>query len=85
MDLNIVARIKSFILATESTIEFSTLYPGTKLSLVAAGNEGNFLIEELTQENNNDVNLKLLFSYNQTSIIITQVWYLLLTYHFNIS
>ena len=51
IDPNIVARKKSFIPATESTIELSTLNSVTKVVLVVAGHEGNLLIEELAQEN----------------------------------
>ena len=47
MDPNIVARIKPFIPAIESTLELSTLNSVLKVILVVAGNEGNLLIEEL--------------------------------------
>ena len=77
---NIVARIKSFIPATESTNE-----------LCALNNEGNLLIEELTQENNDIVNSRISCSYNQTTVVITDMVfsaiffiYFLLTFHFNI-
>ena len=52
---DIVARIKLFIPDTESAIELSTLNPVTKVALVVAGNEGNLLIKEVAQENNNNV------------------------------
>ena len=64
MDWNIVARIKSFIPATESTIELSTLNPVTKISLVVAGNEGNLRIEELAAENNYNLNSRVSGNYN---------------------
>ena len=77
MDTNIVARIKSFISATETTIQLSTLNPVTKVSLVVAGNEGNVLIEESVQENNDNANsTRISGSYDQTSVMITQVWFL---------
>ena len=77
MDPNIVARIKSFIPATESIIEDSVLNPVTKVALIVAGNDGNLLIEELAQENNNNTNsTRISGSYDQTSVLITQVWFL---------
>ena len=66
MDPNNVARIKSFIPATESTIELSTLNLVTKVALVVAGNKGNLLIKELAQQNNNNVNSRISGSYDQT-------------------
>ena len=92
-DPNIVARIKSFVPATESTIKLSALNPVTKVALVVVDNEGNLLIDELAQENNDNVNSRISGSYNQTSVMIKQTWYLvqqyififLLTYHFNTS
>ena len=46
MDLNIAVRIKSFLSATESTIEFGALNPVIKVALVVAGSERNLLIKE---------------------------------------
>ena len=84
MDPNIVARIKSFIPATESIIEGTALNPVTKVALVVAGNEGNLLIEELVQENNNNANsTRISGSYDQTSVMITQVWFLVKVFYFN--
>ena len=43
MDRNIVATIKSFNPAIESTIKLSALNLATKVASVVAGNEGNVL------------------------------------------
>ena len=74
MDLNIVARIKLFIPATESSIELSALNLVTKVTLVVVGNEQKLLIEELAPENSDNVNsIRISGSYNQKSVIIAQV------------
>ena len=77
MDPNIVARIKAFIPATGSITEVSALNPVTKVALIVAGNDGNLLIEELAQENSNNTNsTRISGSHDQTSVMITQVWFL---------
>ena len=74
MGAKIVAGIRSFIPATDSIIELNILYSVTKVVLVVAGNEGNLLIEELPPENSNNINLRSTsVSYNQTSLMTTQV------------
>ena len=53
MDLNIVARIKSFIPSTESIIKLSVL------NRIVADNEGKLLIKESIQGNNNNINSRI--------------------------